>query len=180
MLAHPCSPFIDNIRCRRDHYRSFFTLHDKNHDGYLDRAELAAIYDGMDEQEEHGESVADIIDSLLHEVDVNRDGRVSRKEFLEPPHENVEFDVDERAAEDDADDTVRAADADESNSNVRATRFYAQDDEEELHPFTDFAKVRGSGGNTGRAATASGGDSSTKSSTHEYAQNVPRSFQARK
>ena len=69
--------------------RSFFELHDVNHDGHLDTHELATIYDGdADDPTTH-----DIVDSLLHELDRDHDGLVSLDEFLNPANKDLEFDV---------------------------------------------------------------------------------------
>lgn len=69
---------------------SFFNLHDLNRDGILDHDELAAIYGVHHETsrqhtpdaEKHRQKTEEILGQVLKAVDFNKDGVVTKSEFL--------------------------------------------------------------------------------------------------
>ncbi|GAU97844.1 hypothetical protein RvY_09073 [Ramazzottius varieornatus] len=74
--------------------KTFFKLHDLNHDGFLDQGELEAlfqkeldkVYDPNrpeDDMRERMEEMARMREHVMKEIDKNRDGMVSYEEFME-------------------------------------------------------------------------------------------------
>jgi hypothetical protein len=69
--------------------KSFFTLHDLNSDGFLDREEIEAIYGVHHEytvrktpKEKLEADVAKrIVDEVLAKIDLDKDGKISVEEF---------------------------------------------------------------------------------------------------
>lgn len=76
---HAPSEVEANAKRQRMELNSYFDRFDRDHDGQLDREDIARMMEEIQVSKRGGQSIEEMVDNFMSQIDTNRNGMISKE-----------------------------------------------------------------------------------------------------